>query len=117
MATEAEALKVERLLSGMRESARPHAIAKSERVYLEQYRKSKKAILMIEAEQKGIKTVSERECYAYAHEDYIQLLVALSAATEKEELHKTIIEGCRLSVALYQTTQANERAERKAYGA
>ena len=72
---------------------------------------------MIEAEKEGIKTVSERECYAYAHPDYIQLLIALSAATEKEAFHGGVIEGCKLAVSLYQTQQANERAERNAYRA
>ena len=115
MTTESEALRAEKLLQGYRESVKPYAIARSERVYLEHFRKSKKAALMVEAEQAGIKTVSERECYAYAHEDYIQLLVALSAATEKEAYHGGIIEGCKLAVSLYQTQKADERAERRAY--
>jgi len=108
---------IEEILHAMRESAKPHAQAKSERVHLEQFRKSKKALLMIEAEKSGLKTVSERESYAYAHPDYIQLLDALGLAVYREELHKTIIEGCKLSADLYRTKQANNRAERNAYNA
>ncbi len=110
-------IDIEKVLQAMRDAAKPHAQAKSERVHLEQFRKSKKALLMVEAEKKGLKTVSERECYAYAHDDYIQLLDALGVAVYREELNKTIIEGCRLSAELYRTQCANNRSEKNGYGA
>jgi hypothetical protein len=115
MTTESEALKVEKLLQGYRESVKPYAQARSERVYFEHFRQSKKAELKIEARKNGVKSDCEAEDYAYAHHDYIQLLTALSAATEKEAKYGGIIEGCKLAVSLYQTQKADERAERKAY--
>lgn len=107
--------EIEKPLAFIRDKAREFASAKHDRVYLEQFRKSKKAILMIEAEKQGIKTGQERESYAYAHPDYIALLTALAAAVEKEEYLALIIKGCWAKVDLYRTEQANQRAERQAY--
>jgi hypothetical protein len=87
------------------------------RVYLEQFRKSKKALLFIEAEQKGIKTMAEREAYAYAHPDYLELLEGLRVAVSEEERLKTQIGAAQLRIDLYRTEQANQRMERKGYGA
>jgi len=111
------AIDIEKTLTFMRENARPYSEAKSERVYLEQFRKTKKALLMIEAEKQGIKTCQERESYAYAHDEYHQVLSGLQIAVEKEEYLKLMIEGCKARIELYRTECANERIERKAYGA
>ena len=105
----------EKQLEFIRKHSKEYSQAKGDRVYLEQFRKSKKAMLMIEAEQGGIKTGQERESYAYAHPDYIALLTALQAAVEKEEYLALIIRGCWTKLELWRTQQANERAERKAY--
>lgn len=110
-------IDIEKTLSFIRKNAKDYAQAKGDRVYLEQFRKSKKALLIIEAEQSGIKTGLERESYAYAHDDYIALLVALQVAVEKEEYLKLMIAGCHAKIELWRTQQANNRAERTAYGA
>jgi len=112
-----ETIDVEKTLTFIRKNAKDYSAAKGDRVYLEQYRKSKKALLMIEAEQRGIKTGQERESYAYAHDDYIALLAGLQAAVEKEEYLKLMIAGCHAKIELWRTQQANMRAERGAYGA
>lgn len=109
--------QIERPLTFIRDRAQGHAEAKANRVYLEQFRKSKKAILMQEAEREGIKTIAEREAYAYAHEDYLGLLDGLKVAVEREEYLKTQIGVAQLRIELYRTEQANQRAERKGYGA
>lgn len=108
---------IERPLTFIRDKAQEHAKAKADRVYLEQFRKSKKAMLMVEAEKQGIKTVSERECYAYSHPDYIGLLDGLRVAVENEEYLKMQIAAAQLRIELYRTEQANQRAERHGYGA
>lgn len=110
-------IDIEKTLQYIRDNAREYAIAKSDRVNLEHFRKSKKALLMIEAEKSGIRTVSERESYAYSHDDYIQLLTALQIAVEKEEYLSLMIRECFAKIELYRTAQANQRAERRAYGA
>lgn len=63
-------------------NAPKYARAKAERVYLEEFRKSKKAILFRESPEKG---VSEREQWAYAHPEYQSLLKGIREAVEVEE--------------------------------
>lgn len=109
--------EIERPLTFIRDNATKYAQAKADRVYLEQFRKSKKAMLFIEAEKIGIKTVAEREAWAYAHAEYLQVLDGLQVAVENEERLRILIESAKLKINLYQTKQADSRAERKAYGA
>ena len=108
---------IERPLTFIRDKAGEYAKAKSDRVYLEQFRKSKKALLMVEAEKAGIKTVADRESYAYSHEDYVGLLEGLRVAVEREEYLKMQITAAQLRIELFRTEQANQRAERAGYGA
>jgi hypothetical protein len=109
--------EIERPLTYIRDNAAKFAQAKSDRVYLEQFRKSKKAMLFIQAEKSGIKTIAEREAWAYAHPEYLQVLEGLQVAVELEEKLRLMIEAAKLKINLYQTKQADSRAERKAYGA
>jgi len=109
--------QIEKPLTYIRDRARPYADAKASRVYLEQFRKSKKAILFIEAEQKGVKTIAEREAYAYSHPEYLELLEGLRVAVGEEERLKMQITAAQLRIDLYRTEQANNRTERKGYGA
>jgi len=102
---------VEHALVFIRDIAAKYAKAKSDRVYLEQFRKSKKAMLIVEAEAKGLKTVQERESYAYAHPDYIGLLEGLKVAVELEEKYKFQIVSAQARVEVWRTHQANNRAE------
>ena len=109
--------EIERPLTFIRDNAAKYAQAKSDRVYLEQFRKSKKAVLFIEAEKQGVKTIAEREAWAYSHPDYLQVLEGLQVAVEAEEKLRIMIEAAKLKISLYQTQQADGRAERRAYGA
>lgn len=108
---------IEKPLTFIRDKAGAYGNAKAARVYLEQFRKSKKAMLMVQAEKEGIKTVSERECYAYSHPEYIDLLQGLRVAVEEEEKLAMLITSAKLRIELFRTEQANQRAERGAYGA
>lgn len=76
---------IEQSLHFINKQAEKYAQAKSERVYLEEFRKSLKAKLMNEAEREGRKTGQEREAYAYADQRYVDLLLGLKAAVEVEE--------------------------------
>lgn len=108
---------VERPLSFIRDKARDYAKAKANRVYLEQFRKSQKALLMVEAEKAGIKTVAQQEAYAYAHADYLAVITGLQVAVQEEEYLSLQIRAAQLKIELYRTEQANQRAERAGYGA
>lgn len=68
------------------DQSKPYAKAKSERIYMEEYRKTLKAQLMIEAESFGHKTAVTQEREAYSHTQYVAHLQALKEAVENEEL-------------------------------
>ena len=85
-----------------------YAKAKSERVYLEQFRKSKKALLILEA-PKG--TIQEKESYAYAHADYLALLEGLKVAVEREAETYYMLTAASLRVEVWRTESANNRKE------
>jgi len=87
------------------------ARAKSERIYLEEYRKSLKSILMKRSMENSL-GAQERE--AYAHEEYLQLLNGLKAAIEGEEKLRWDLIGAQARVEIWRTEQANNRAEGKA---
>lgn len=89
-----------------------YAKAKAERIYIEQFRKSKKAILMRNVQASQMKTQVEREQYAYSHPEYIQLLEGLRDATELEEKCKWALEKFKIEFEHWRTCQANERFQK-----
>ena len=92
-------------------NAKKFAKAKAERVYLEEYRKSLKAILMKRSMETAV-NAQERE--AYSHDDYVALLVGLKEAVEIEEKLRWDLIGAQARVEIWRTEQANNRAEGKA---
>ena len=56
------------------ENAPRYAKAKAERIYLEEFRKTKKALLMKVAMEAGYESAAAQEREAYAHPDYQVLL-------------------------------------------
>ena len=85
------------------------AKAKAERVYLEEFRKSKKALLMQEAFCAGVDTMAGQERDAYARSEYRELLEGLKAAVEVEESLKWKMTAAQLRVDIWRTNQANNR--------
>lgn len=90
------------------------AKAKSKRVYLEEFRKSKKALLMKDALLQGIEAANAQEREAYSHPEYLQLLQGLAAAIEIEETLKWQLEAARMRTDIWRTEQANARMEGRA---
>lgn len=82
------------------------AQAKANRVYLEEYRKTLKAVLM---QQSDAKTAVDREADAYAHVDYFQHLQALRAAVEEEERLRWVMVTHSAAVEVWRSQSANER--------
>jgi len=107
---------IERRLDELRKIAARYATYKAEAEYLEHFRKSKHALLMREAELKGVKTAAGQERDAYAHPDYQELLMGYKVAIERSEQARWELEIARMGVELWRTTQANKRVEAKAYG-
>jgi hypothetical protein len=83
------------------------AKAKAERVYMEEYRKSLKAILM-KASGKGSSAAQEVE--AYAHSDYIKHLAGLQAAVEAEETLRWQMVTLDAAVSVWRSQEASNRA-------
>ena len=90
------------------------AKSKAQRVYLEEFRKSKKALLMKDALTKGIEAANAQEREAYSHPEYLDLLKGLAEAIEIEEELKWKMEAARMRVDIWRTEQANERMQVKA---
>ena len=95
-------------------NAKLFAKAKAERIYLEEFRKSKKALLMQEAFLAGVDTMAGQERDAYARSEYRELLEGLKAAVETEETLKFQLIGAQLRVDIWRTNQANNRFIEKA---
>lgn len=93
------------------QNAKKFAEAKAQRIYLEEYKKSLKALLM-----KGSleETIGAQEREAYAHKDYQQMLLGLKEATETEEKLRWELVAAQTRVEIWRSEQANLRAEGKA---
>ena len=92
-------------------NATKFAKAKSERVYLEEYRKSLKAILMKRSLED---TIGAQEREAYAHDEYRQLLEGLRAAVEIEEALRWHLIAAQTRVEIWRSQEATARAEGRA---
>jgi hypothetical protein len=91
-------------------NASKFAQAKAQRVYLEEFRKSKKAILM---GQSAAKSAVEREQYAYAHEDYLALIGGIKAAVEVEEELKWRLTAAQIRTEIWRTQEASNRQQER----
>ena len=86
------------------------AEAKAHRVYLEEFRKSKKAILMKEAISDGrAKSSAAAEMEAYADETYIELLEGLKAATASEEALRWGLISAQARIDVWRSMEASNR--------
>ena len=92
------------------QNAGKFARAKANRVYIEEFRKSKKAILM---QLSGQKVISAQERDAYAHDEYVELLDALREAVEIEEKLRWDLISAQARVEVWRTEQANNRVQDK----
>lgn len=102
-----ESLDPQKHLKRMWDTAPRLAQAKAERVYMEEYRKTLKALLM---KQSGAKSSAEQERDAYAHDDYIAHLDGLREAVEAEEVLRWRMTTDAASVEVWRSTEASNRA-------
>ena len=91
------------------ENAPKFAEAKAQRIYLEEFRKTKKALLMKEAMAKGFDSGIAQEREAYAHHEYADLLKGLMVAIEKEETLKWMLTAAQMKADIWRSEQASER--------
>ena len=83
--------------------------AKSQRIYLECFLKTKKALLMKDALARGIDSAVAQEREAYAHIEYADLLRGLMVAIEKEETLKFMLVAAQMKADIWRSEQASER--------
>lgn len=96
----------------MDQLSRDYAEAEAKRVYLTEFRKSKKALLMQQAEaaKPGLSAAAqERE--AYAHPEYQELLKGLEVATEVALNAKFRLKVIETRFEAWRTKEATKRAE------
>lgn len=87
------------------------AAAKANRIYLEEFRKTKKALLMAQSTESA---ANAREQYAYAHHEYQELLEGLRAAVEQEERLKWEMTAAQARIDIWRTEQASNRNQDRA---
>ena len=104
-------INIFKALDFIRDNSSAFAKAKAERIYLEEFRKTKKSILMRLAEVEGAKSSATQERDAYAHPEYIELLNALKAAVEEEERLRWMIVAAQAKVEVWRSLGANQRAQ------
>lgn len=97
-------------LDKIEEYAPVYAKAKSDRVLLEEFKKSKRADLFLSSEGS---TVAEKEHLAYAHADYKELLEGLAHAIKDETELLWKLKSAEMKVEVWRTLQANRRREAK----
>lgn len=102
-----EAIDPQKHLKRMWENAPKLAKAKAERVYLEEYRKTLKSLLM---KQSGAKSIAEQERDAYSHDTYITHLRGMQAAVEAEEILRWRMVTDQASVEVWRSQEASNRA-------
>jgi hypothetical protein len=91
------------------ENSCKYAEAKAQRIYLEEFRKTKKALLMKDALARGIDSAVAQEREAYAHIEYADLLRGLMVAIEKEETLKWLLTAAQMKADIWRSEQASER--------
>lgn len=95
---------VEEAVDYLRDSAINAANATADRVYLTEYRKTKKAMLRADYRVSHHKA-TEGQCddYAYSHPDYIEVLNGLREATALETKLRFLREAAEAKISAYQT--------------
>jgi hypothetical protein len=111
--SDAAQIRIFDALDWIRDNAPKYAKAKAERVYLEEYRKTKKAMLMQKAEQSGHKAAVTQEREAYADADYRQHLLALQAAVEEEERLRWLMVAAQARIEAWRSLESSRRVEAK----
>lgn len=90
----------------MIKNAEAYAQAKANVTYLEQFRKSKKAMLFAEAPGS---TVADKENFAYRHPDYMQVLDGLKDAVEEAERLRWMLVAAQARIDVWRSQEASNR--------
>ena len=108
---------MEEMLERFRQLAERYAPAKAKREYLDEYKKSLLALLMKDAERNGVTSAAGQERDARARGEYLDLLTNLQEALHEEVKIQYHLKAVEIEIEVWRTKSANQRAERRAYGA
>lgn len=90
---------------------------RAKRKYLEWYRKVKKCQLMKKYMAEGHETAAAQEREARADPEYIEVIKGIKEALELEIKADHEIKAAEIQVDIWRTRSANDRSERRVYGA
>jgi len=97
-------------LDFIRDNASAYAEAKANVVYMTEFRKTRKALLMNESDAK---TESAKESYAYAHPAYLQHLEALKESIAEAEKLRWLMIAAEAKIEVWRSLESSARAEGK----
>lgn len=106
-------INIFKCLDFLRDNSTAYATAKANRVYLEEYRKTLKATMMIKAEESGAKSAATQERDAYASEEYKAHLLGLEEATKIEEELRWLMVAAQAKIEVWRTIESSRRYEAK----
>lgn len=90
----------------MIKNAEAYAKAKANVTYLEEFRKSKKAMLFSAAIGN---TIADRENQAYSHPDYLSVLDGLREAVEEAERLRWMLVAAQARIDVWRSQEASNR--------
>jgi predicted acyltransferase (DUF342 family) len=103
--------QAEKASAFIRDNAKIFGKARAERIYLEEYRKTQKALLMNEAAG----TDKTREAKAYADPKYVTNLKGIRAAREIEETLRWEMVAAQARIEIWRSQSANNRNQDRAH--
>jgi hypothetical protein len=95
----------------IREKAPIYGEAKARRVYLDEFKKVKLALLMKDALARNIEAANAQQREALASPEYQELLLGLQVAIEVEETLRWELEAARLDIEVWRTREATKRLQ------
>ena len=109
--TEAKGNEPTRAIQFLIDTAPLYSRAKADRIYLDEFRRSRRAQLMSQA---GTEVLGKQETFAYAHPEYIQILEGIREAVETEERYRWLMTAAQARIEVWRTEQYSARMEVKA---
>ena len=100
---------VGRALDWLVKNAAPAAKARADVAYLEEFRKSKKAMLMNQSSG----TVAAIEAYAYSHPEYLEVLEGYKEAVRVDTEFRWLQASAMARIEAWRTLSSNARIQAK----
>jgi DNA-binding transcriptional regulator YbjK len=98
--------EIHRAVNFLAENAKRCGELRAQRVYMEEMRKSLKAVLMNDTTG----SVGAREQFAYSHQRYQDHLEGLKNAVQADEENKALRSAAELKIEVWRTENANMRS-------